>query len=246
MRRQVSIDFELPAAQFEAEEGGDEGRTVLVPIMLLKNAMLRGLDVIDADGCSLEVIGSGRSTAIALAGVVDAIELFSEEELDGDARTALSDILRERPKQATYVAKRALAPGGELSVVLKRLTPSSDDRDSIAQARIIETLTALIEELIDGFLLLVAVPYRPGKPNLVKVSYDARIESSVRQFRARRGNVAALRLLFNRVFSSLGWVDVPSTSPNFPCAGPGATTPRSSPRPACTAKKRISASTVDL
>ncbi len=98
---------------------------------------------------------------------------------------------------------------GAIGRMLQKSTfPEDLPRDEAKKVRraVVGTLTALINELTGGFLLLVAVPYRPGVPMLIKVSYDAWIESSVRQLRRDGNGGTARRLLVNRLFSSLGLV----------------------------------------
>lgn len=73
-------------------------------------------------------------------------------------------------------------------------------------------MAALIGELAEGFILLVALPYRPEIPGLLKVSYDQRLQGPINEGGTARRVAARGYLLFNRLLSSLGLMGPSSTS----------------------------------
>jgi hypothetical protein len=213
VRRHMSIDFVLPALPPSEEPDREGSPQVLVPLMLLKRGMLRGLDVTDADGRSLNVIESAAGSAVMLAGIRDFVARVTGKGLENVPASGLERIFTFDPERARNAAKSALDPrSGEIGRLLDEI-PSPDDADEKKRkeaegfrTELIETVKALVTELASGFPLLVSVPYRPDVPSLVKVSYDTWIESTVRDFWRARKRRAAARLFASRVFSSLALV----------------------------------------
>ncbi len=193
VRRQMSVDFELPV-----DQGLMEGEMVPVPVMVQKRGLLRGLDVTDADGCSLNVLESEENRAVTLGGLQASIKVFAGIDTDEVPTNTLASILKDETAAARTTVRKALGNDGEIKDALTRHLSWEDE--------MIETLAALIEELADGFLLLVWVPYRPGSRHLVKVRYDARIEGALRQFVRNPWSWATTRLLVSRLFSSVGLI----------------------------------------
>jgi hypothetical protein len=185
--RQMSIDFTLPD-----DPDLDPGQPVMVPVMILRKGLrkgvLRNLDVTDADERCVTVVESDRSRDVAIDGLIGLIEAVREphEQVDPALRAKLkADITAERGGKGNRVAKVAMAAGDELG----------------NSAR--EGVDALIGELREGFLLMVNVPFAPGEPGLIKVRYDARMETSLRNsvgFGFRGGAY----FLLSRFFSTFG------------------------------------------
>jgi hypothetical protein len=210
VRRHMSIDFVLPFIISPEEDDWDGEPVVVVPLMLPKRGILRGLDVTDAEGRSLNVLESAEGNAVTLAGIRAFISEIAEVDLNEVPPLDLNRILTFEPDRAVNAATMTLNPRrGAIGTVLQRI-PVPDNAGKAEEeefrGEIIDTLGALITELASGFLLLVAVPYRPNVPSLVKVSYDTRIGSSVFQLWRNKKKRAAARLWANRLFSSLALV----------------------------------------
>ncbi|MGN6587871.1 MAG: hypothetical protein ACTHKT_10455 [Solirubrobacterales bacterium] len=188
VRRRMSIDFTLPV-----EPDLKMGEIVAVPVMLLDKGVVRGLDVTDADGRALNVFERDASRAIALGGLMEVLGKLGDVAPAAQLEATLKAILRGEPKEMRAEAKRALEEDGEIGSVL-----SQADDDEAAEA-----LAALVGELVEGFMLLVALPYQPESPGLVKVSYDARIGGVGKRDGGGRGAMGG-GLLVNRLLSSVG------------------------------------------
>lgn len=191
VRRQMSVDFEMPGDSTLVED-----EMVLVPVMVQKRGLLRGVDVLGADGCSLNVLESEENRIVTLAGLQALIKVIAGIAAEEVPTDTLAAILNEDPKKATKIATHALGDNGALKEALTRHRPWDDEG--------IETLAALIRELAAGFLLLVWVPFRPGARHLIKVRYDARIDGAVRRFFRNPRSWATIRLLYSRLFSTVG------------------------------------------
>lgn len=189
VRRQMSVDFTLP------EEPGFEGvEEVMVPIMVLRKEVMRGIDVTDAGGRSLNVVESSQARDITLnglAGIGERIPRLTTEL----PRATLEEILKADRDAGAALAEEALAPDGDIREALRPVQRSQRER-----------LTALIGELGEGFMLLVSVPYTPGAAGLIKVSYDARLETSFRRSARELGLLGGVYFLCSRFFSSFGLV----------------------------------------
>lgn len=220
VRRQMSIDFTLPAgAKLVGEGQHAKDLSVMVPVMMQKKGLLRALDVTDAEGSCLTVVESETGRDVTLAAVQRLIRTVAGVGLDEAATNILKQILNGKPRAAADVATAALGNNGAIWSTLRLAwLPRADETEdqfeaaSAARQATADTLKALIEELAQGFMLLVAIPYRPGAPGLIKVGYDARIESSVRSFTQirdgapnRKRREGALYLI-NRALSSVGLV----------------------------------------
>jgi hypothetical protein len=189
VRRQVSVDFTLPE-----EPGFEEVREVTVPIMVLRKEVMRGIDVTDADGCSLSVVESSQARDITLGGLEGIGERLPRLETQL-SRVTLEEILKADRDEGKGLAERAVAREGVIGEALSSVQRGQRER-----------LTALISELGEGFMLLVSVPYTPGKSGLIKVSYEARLETSFRQSVRELGFGGGAYFLLSRFFSSFGLV----------------------------------------
>ncbi|HEX7297431.1 MAG TPA: hypothetical protein VF257_00405 [Solirubrobacteraceae bacterium] len=161
VRRRASLDFEMPP-----NPSFQPGQEVLVPIMLLRKQDLRNFSVRDGGDAALTVLTAAQNAAIATAGLRQYLEglgdvpgPLSHPELD-----AIEQIVGGRcPEKAKRAATEALAHGGALAGAVARETVAEKRAD----------LRALIEQLGDGFMVLVRLSYRPGHRQIVKLSYDA-------------------------------------------------------------------------
>jgi hypothetical protein len=207
VRRHMSVDFTLP--YIGPDDRLIEEEVVFVPLMLLRRGgMLRGVDVTDADGRSLNVIESAEGNVVALAGIRALVASIAKVKLAEVPSRDLERILRHKRKSASKLAETALDPKrGEIGKLLDpSLPPGSTQAETDALAEQVDTIKALIKEMASGFPLLVAVPYRPQVQTLVKVSYLTRFKSSVLKPWRQGQKPAAIRLLANRLFSSLALV----------------------------------------
>lgn len=189
VRRQMSVDFTLPE-----EPGFEAVREVMVPIMMLRKEVMRGIDVTDAGGSSLSVVESGQARDITLNGLAGIGERLPRL-VTQLPRATLEEILKADHDTGADLAEAALASDGDVAEALRSVQRSQRER-----------LTALIGELGEGFMLLVRVPYSPGKSGLIKVSYDARLETSFRQSARELGLLGGVYFLLSRFFSSFGLV----------------------------------------
>ncbi|HXF30070.1 MAG TPA: hypothetical protein VN522_01025 [Solirubrobacterales bacterium] len=189
VRRQMSVDFTLPE-----EPGFEDVQEVMVPVMVLRKEVMRGIDVTDAGGRSLSVVESGQARDITLNGLAGIGERLPRLRTPLP-RTTLDEILKAKRATGADLAEQALAQDGDIREALRPVQRSQRER-----------LTALIGELGEGFMLLVSVPYTPGESGLIKVSYDARLESSLRQSASEFGLRGAAYFLLSRFFSSFGLV----------------------------------------
>jgi hypothetical protein len=184
--RQMSVDFTLPE-----QEGLVIGQTVAVPLMVPRKGLLRGLDVTDAKGHSLNVLESAEGQAVALGGLKRFLEGLAGAELP--ELPMLEAILSREPEEARKLVKDALKGDGEIGEILGERTDMA-----------VQALVALVEELADGFLLMVALPYQPGTPSLVKVSYETQFEEPAQEESwLRRATRLGYRLP-SRLLGSLG------------------------------------------
>ncbi|HET7121047.1 MAG TPA: hypothetical protein VFI17_07330 [Solirubrobacterales bacterium] len=187
VRRHMSVDLTLPA-----ETGMREGQVVAVPLMLHKKRIkiLRSLDVADASGRSLNVLESERTRRVMIEGLRVFIARLGGSA-PPEAMSALEAIVKGEPGPAREEVELALGENGAIDAAL-----SDDDTAAV------EAIRALIQELAEGFTLLVALPYSPGTPQLLKFSFDEprvppmQVEGEVR--------IARKRQTLNRALSTLG------------------------------------------
>ncbi len=187
VRRRMSVDFTLPEVDELAV-----GVPVQIPIMTLKKGNLRHFDVCEGSGDRLSMLTTAQNGELTIAGLRRLLET-SWRGADEDLTDLLLRIVEGDRDSAVETADRALREGGSLDGVLKRMAESD------SQAQVATVLRSLIEELADGFLLLVPTKYEPGSRQLVKLSYDAPLRKPARG-RRQRLYVAATRL-----GSGLGW-----------------------------------------
>jgi hypothetical protein len=186
VRQQMSIDFELPG-----EANLRVGQVVAVPLMVPHKGLLRGLDVTDAKGHSLNVLESEETRNVVLGGLETMLASFAQLDRAELPSKTLRTLVGDEPGRAKELAERELAENGSIGKLLNK-----------GNTKTAKLLKALVEELAEGFLLLVALPYQPGAPGIVKVSVDARLKELAREDngKPKRG----FDLLLKRVLSSLG------------------------------------------
>jgi hypothetical protein len=188
VRRHMSIDLTLPT-----EQGIAEGQVVAVPLMLHKKRIqvLRSLDVTDADGRRLNVLESKRSRAVMVEGLEAFLAGLGSATSGKAVSAALDAIVSKESGAAEEEAAQALSGGGAIDSALGHGDP-----------RAVEAMKALIQELAQGFMLLVALPYRPVTPQLLKFSYDEPLDPPIHV--EGRARIARTLRSLNRVLSSLG------------------------------------------
>lgn len=191
VRRQMSVDFALPH-----DEELEAGQQVLVPVMMLRRGVLRRLDVTDGDGCSLNVVESEQGREVAIRGLMEFLTPPSPEPGTEILKKALDALLRREGEDDGAKAQALRLSDRPIRAALA-------DYDAVQAA----TVRALIGELSEGFMLLVSVPYRPHVRMLVKVGYDAKLETSLGQLRRglrERPRAERAYVFFGRVFSAVG------------------------------------------
>lgn len=193
VRRHMSVDFTLPI-----ELGLEEGQVVAVPLMVQKKRVqiLRSLDVTDADGRSLNVLESEKSQKVVIDGLKAVLAgLGGTKSVEAVSATLEAIVSQKKGRAAGEMAKQAMADGGAIDNALGNRDPEAA-----------EAMKALIQELAVGYMLFVALPYRPTTPQLLKLSYDEPLEAPIDvEGRARLAHARrSLTRTLNRMLSSLG------------------------------------------
>jgi hypothetical protein len=191
VRRQMSVDFVLPPSD-ELEPD----KPVLVPVMMLRRNVLRRLDVTDGGGRSLNVVESDQGREVAIRGLTAFLTppaAIEGTEVLADALRVLLDIKSAKGGDDDGLAKLAQRSDEKIEAAL-------EGSNSVQAA----TVKALIGELGEGVMLLVSVPYRPRVPMLVKVGYDAKLETSLLQSARGLPRIERANFLITRLFSSVG------------------------------------------
>lgn len=162
IRRRMSVDFTMPEARFS-----DAPNTVPIPLMILKKIDLKNFDIVDSEGRSLQTFTSQQNGTVARRGLESLLSEGWHGERE-ELREALRSVLEEpEAERAMLAAYRELSTGGRIDTALGGLAVQEATKLS---------LRALIKELAVGFMLMVERAYEPGRRDLVKFSYDARIE----------------------------------------------------------------------
>ena len=188
VRRRMSVDFTFPRTP-----NLDPGEKAFVPLMFLAKENLRNLDVLGPDRLPLSVLNTAENGSVAMTGLKSYLEdlVTTAPAIDKEIDVvALDEIVYGRTGNNDRAAERHLAPqDGSLWRQLKH----ADERKR-------SEIRTLIEEIDDGFMLLVPLTYQPGERIICKLSYDAanRLERSAPW-------LDQFFTLTNRFFSSIGW-----------------------------------------
>lgn len=156
LRRHMSVDFVLPYP--DPDDRNDPfgrlpvGSSVLIPLSLPPKEPLTNLDVVDETGTSLSVLNTrdnGRVATIALKSLISQ----QGHELESDQEAIIQRVVTQ--------------PAAEAAAALAEATPWLDGvvpRNHSARA--------LIEDLVEAYMLLVPVRYTPGQHRIIKWSVD--------------------------------------------------------------------------
>jgi hypothetical protein len=158
IRQQMTVDFRLPGEDRLASSPG-RGETIYVPLWISKKLPLTNVDVRDEEGRALPVLNrmeNGRLASRGLFLAIDGAAAARQVEVNPDALAeALRTIATAQPKTDLPAIAAALE-----SPALNRALEEGDER------------SALVQDLGDGFLLMVPVEYEPGRDRLIKLAFD--------------------------------------------------------------------------
>jgi hypothetical protein len=176
IRRQVSVDFTLPAGL------APEGATVYVPLALLRKEALTNFDVWQEDGARLSVLNTVDTVRVT----VPALRSIADREA---ARQGLAPDFNLDPL-LTQLAEGGIEAGRQA-----RRDIEAGFAPLVAESGPFRTT---VVGLTEGFPLLVPVEMRGGATRLIKLRYDVPIRTE----RLRRGIGWYARAPFEHV----GWL----------------------------------------
>lgn len=171
-RRRVSVDLTVPAQVpwplDSASVRSPSADSLVVPIAFLQKERLRSLDVVDASGASVPVLGRSENVELA-AGFIEAL-LRAEGKWD-EQRTSLQEEIR----------RVAGGPRAEATCVAAEVADALDLSGSLSGE--------YLDRLASTFILAVVVPgSMAGQRTLIKFSYHWEAgQFSGSQHRVRRG-----------------------------------------------------------
>jgi hypothetical protein len=105
VRRQMSVDFVLPRSDELIED-----QLVLVPVMILRNDVLRRLDVTDGDGRSLNVLESNQGRDVANRGL-EVFRSLPLEQTDAQVRETVRAVDDELRRGVMLLVSLPYRPG---------------------------------------------------------------------------------------------------------------------------------------
>lgn len=171
LRRQVSVDFQVPSADYGVALAGD---SVLIPLAVFQKELLLGFDLRDEAGSSMPVLTTAQNVwvawsilvAMATAALDDIASPLTDEE-----RQALRDV--------------ASASADNVDSVLASLVDHSRLQSLIQNP----LLYAGLSTFASNFLLITMVDPEVGSRRVVKYSYDVDLSDQTKDFswRARLG-----------------------------------------------------------
>lgn len=161
VKRQVSIDFELP------EWARDKSRT-RVPLTLLAKRPLVGFSIWDESGNSLPMLTRGQNAPIAWSVLVAAAELMTGGSVTAAMRHSLWLVANAPLEQAEFIAQTILRekPPPELDQDLAVMVPHENW----------DYFEKLVRDLSANFLLIVDLDADVNRRRIVKLVYDEPLE----------------------------------------------------------------------
>jgi hypothetical protein len=175
LRRQVSVDFQVPSVEYSVALAGD---AVLVPLAAFKKDLLLGFDLRDETGASMPVLTTAQNVwaawsilvAMAKAALDDGASPLTDDEVN-----ALRDI--------------ASASGEDIDITLASLSDHERLQDLVQNP----LLYAGVSTFAANFLLITIVDPKVGSRRVVKYSYDVDLSDQTKVFSwpARFGLVPA-------------------------------------------------------
>jgi hypothetical protein len=201
VRRQMSVDFELPLTV--EPHGENRGQSVCwVPLLLLRKApaALTGFDFRDEAGRSLPLplrIDNADVSAATLEQLATSVLVSSPQDGGGGLSPGLLQQLREV----------ALEPDGDTAEALLRKISEPPDPDPDRQHKRIlwanDDFRWLAESLAASSIVVVPFIGAAGSRRVVKLSYDEVLATARRDWTV--GRLRRLRRLRQRVLESVGW-----------------------------------------
>lgn len=163
VRRSVSIDFTLPSpADLAAPVVPNE--QIVVPLQIIAKRPLMHVDVLDEQRASVSTLNTVQNGDVAGRGLIRFLNAVAMKAGHAPLSAATARDLKRlviAPRDdAKAIRDALLAPGAELERVLAPGTPSERPE------------TKLVEELTDGFLLLVQIAFEPGRNRVLKFAHD--------------------------------------------------------------------------
>lgn len=158
IRRQISVDFELPNGlpATDSEVSVD----YLVPLALLRKVPLIGFDLRDEAGASVPVLTRHQNGQVAWSVLIAYAEAITIDPGEGEGLPdslldELKSISTDPPDEAERCARRLHESNSEI------LRPLMDD----------EVFANLISDFTNNFLLLAVLPADSPKRRVLKFSY---------------------------------------------------------------------------
>ena len=180
IRRQVSVDFTLPAWL------ADEGATVYVPVAVLRKQALTNFDVWQEDAQTLPVLNTARNGSISAWALKDlARRGAAAQHQTIREQERLDELLAKVANERTPVARQAR---GEVLKDFSALMASGTPLGTIS------------EVLADGFQLLVPVEMHANTTRVIKFRYDETIAWRGGDFFSR-----AFSAVVRGPFEFIGW-----------------------------------------
>jgi hypothetical protein len=175
LRRQVSVDFQVPSADYGVALAGD---SVLVPLAVFQKDLLLGFDLRDEAGSSMPVLTTAQNVWVAWSILV----AMATAALDDDASPLTVEEVRALRDVASASADKA-------DSVLASLVDHPRLQSLIQNP----LLYAGLSTLAANFLLITMVDPEIGPRRVVKYSYDVDLSDQTNDFswRARLGLVPA-------------------------------------------------------
>ncbi len=175
LRRQVSVDFQVPSAEYGVALAGN---SVMVPLATFEKDLLLGFDLRDEAGASMPVLTTAQNVWVAWSILV----AMANAALDDGA----SPLTEEEVQALRAVAS---ASRDEVDNVLASLADHAR-MQSLVQNPL---LYAGISTFAANFLLITIIDPAAGPRRVVKYSYDVDLSDQTQDFswRARLGLVPA-------------------------------------------------------
>jgi hypothetical protein len=165
LREQLSVCFRLPGDSELVLAAGLA--TILVPLWIPNKVLLTNVDARDEIGAAISIVSARETVEAAVGGLY---LIFKAEALGTGARF---------DDKAVLEALRAIITAPYIPIG----RPGHDQLGQLVKANreIIQRSTGLprderfelLDELAEGFLLMVPVAYDPGRDRVLKVSFDA-------------------------------------------------------------------------
>ena len=194
VRRRMSVDFiPIPSDTIEKDQ------LIWVPVLLVAERDLRALDLQNAEGTSTPLMTDTDAADLIAAGLSRHLAGWLPPDSSADdlkfAEEVIHDIVIGTGDRVVELADKELGKGGRLADLIKATARREPGLEKPAR----DDLAALILALGRGRLLLAQVPYGPGERQLLKLSYDAALETG-----RTKDKLDKLTFLANQAASAFG------------------------------------------